>query len=123
MARMLRNGLSLLIVGITLLVFSAGSAAPALAQTGPTVVVNTGAINIRSGPAHYMTSLGTAPAGAELPVTGRSADHAWWRVQTPYGVGWVSDELVIFRGLLDAVPVVSEPAGTLATPTVIVDRF
>ncbi len=123
MARMLRNVLSLVFVTVILIVYSVGSTAPALAQTGPTVVVSTGAINIRSGPAHYTTSLGTAPAGAELPVTGRNEGTSWWRVQTPYGVGWVSAELVIFRGLIDAVPIVTEPVGTLETPTVIVDRF
>jgi uncharacterized protein YraI len=98
-------------------------AAPVLAQSGNIVVVNTGAAHIRSGPAANTTALGSVPGGTELAVTGRSPDGAWWRVSSPYGVGWVSAILVVFRGTPDSVPVVSEPAGTIETPTVIVDSY
>ena len=93
------------------------------AQGSNYVVVNTGAVHIRSGPSPYMTSLGTVAGGTELAVTGRNAGTTWWRVDSPFGVGWVSDYYVAFRGNLDAVPVVDQPAGTLAPATVIVDRY
>lgn len=93
----------------------------ALAQSGNVVLVNTGALNIRSGPAPNTTVIGTVPGGTELPVTGRNLDATWWRVQSPFGVGWVADAYVAFRGTLSAVPVVSTPAGTPETPTIVVD--
>jgi uncharacterized protein YraI len=112
------------IIGLILAIASLlGAVAPALAQGGNVVVVNTGAINIRSGPSANTTSLGTVSGGVELAVTGRSADGAWWRVDTAFGTGWVSASLVAFQGVLDAVPVVDQPAGVVEPPTVIVDRF
>ncbi|MBN1563050.1 MAG: SH3 domain-containing protein [Anaerolineae bacterium] len=87
------------------------------------VVVDTGAINIRSGPAPNTTSLGSVPGGTELPVTGRNADTTWWRVDSPFGVGWVADYLVAFRGHLASVPIVNTPAGTLETPVVFVEGY
>lgn len=99
------------------------TAPPALAQGEPFVVVNTGAINIRSGPAANTTSLGSVPGGAELPVTGRNANTTWWRVTSPFGVGWVNNEYVAFRGNRDAVPIVNEPVGTLEDVTVIVEGY
>ncbi|NLX11423.1 MAG: SH3 domain-containing protein [Chloroflexi bacterium] len=98
-------------------------AAPALAQGENVVVINSGAVNVRSGPAANTTILGSVPGGTELAVTGRSANGQWWRVQSPFGVGWVSNLVVVFRGIFASVPVVSEPVGTLESATVIVDRF
>ncbi|MCD4685185.1 MAG: SH3 domain-containing protein, partial [Anaerolineae bacterium] len=99
------------------------AASPALAQGDPVVVVNTGALNIRSGPAPNTTSLGSVPGGTELPVTGRNASSSWWRVTSPFGVGWASNEFVAFRGNLDAVPIVNEPVGTIEQVTVFVEGF
>lgn len=93
----------------------------ALAQDDNVVIVNTSVINVRSGPAPNMTVLGTLPGGVQLTVTGRNATTTWWRVTSPYGVGWVSDFYVAFRGTLTTVPVVSTPAGTLETPMVYID--
>ncbi len=111
---------------ITLLVISLALTtvfSPVSAQTSTTVVVTTGAANIRSGPGANTTSIGTVPAGAELVVSGRTANSAWWRVETPFGQGWISNETVAFRGEVAYVPVVAVPEGTLEQPTVIVDRL
>ncbi|MBI5961003.1 MAG: SH3 domain-containing protein, partial [Chloroflexi bacterium] len=99
------------------------TAAPALAQGGNTVTVNTGAAHVRSGPSLHTTALGSVSGGTVLPVTGRSTNSGWWRVTSSFGTGWVSAELVIFSGVLNTVPVVNQPAGTYEAPTVIVDRF
>lgn len=96
-------------------------AVPATAQGTNAVVVTSGAAHIRSGPSLYTTSLGTVSGGVELVVTGRNETTTWWRVETPFGVGWISAEIAAFRGLLDTVPVVNEPAGTAEAPTVIVE--
>ncbi len=112
----------LLTILFGLAVSSAGfHAVPALAQESSNVViVNTGALHIRSGPAANTSVLGTVPGGAELPVTGRNPGSTWWRVQSPFGTGWVSDYYVVFRGNIDAVPIVSIPEGTLETPVAFV---
>jgi uncharacterized protein YraI len=111
------------LVLILLIISLISVAAPVLAQTGNVVIVNTGAAHIRSGPAANTTVLGSVAGGTELAVTGRNADTTWWRVASPFGVGWISGELVAFRGTLDAVPIVNTPVGTLETPTVIVDEY
>ncbi|MBN1201369.1 MAG: SH3 domain-containing protein [Anaerolineae bacterium] len=124
MARFSTRAASLVIlVAISLFTLFSGAAAPALAQGDNVVVVNVETANIRSGPAANTTSLGSVTGGTELPVTGRSPDGAWWRVLSPFGTGWISDVVVVFRGSIGAVPFVSEPAGTLEAPYVIVDGY
>ncbi|HVO68420.1 MAG TPA: SH3 domain-containing protein, partial [Aggregatilineaceae bacterium] len=101
---MTRYQWKMIVIGLILAIVSLlGTAAPALAQGGNVVVVSTGAANIRSGPSASTTSLGTVAGGTILPVTGRSANGAWWRVDTSFGTGWVSSSLVIFQGVVDTV--------------------
>lgn len=118
------TSLTLIAILVSLVISAFGNpAAPALAQGNNVVVVNTGALHIRSGPAPNTTVLGTVAGGTELAVTGRNAAMTWWRVSSPFGVGWVSDQFVAFRGNIDSVPVVSTPQGTLETPVIYVDRY
>lgn len=102
--------------------FSGLQARPALAQEAANrVIVNTGALNIRSGPSVNTAVLGTVWGGTELAVTGRNPGTTWWRVESAFGTGWVSAYYVVFRGVFDAVPVVAEPAGMPEIPTAIVN--
>ncbi|MBN2304237.1 MAG: SH3 domain-containing protein [Anaerolineae bacterium] len=94
---------------------------PAGAQSDNFVVVNTSVAHIRSGPSFYTTSLGTVVGGTELPVTGRTEHSTWWRVDSSFGEGWISGEIAVMRGNIDAVPIVSEPTGTPEDPTIIVE--
>ncbi len=112
-----------LITAASLPLFPVPTPALAQGQGANVVVVNSGAVHVRSGPAANTSILGTVAGGTQMVTTGRSANGQWWRVNSPFGVGWISDAVVVFRGLIDAVPVVSEPAGTPETPTVVVDRF
>lgn len=71
----------------TLLVFQkqvAGESKDAL-----TVTVPAGA-NIRTGPGLGYPVLGAVPVGASLPVLDRHRELPWWKVQSPWGDGWVS---------------------------------
>jgi uncharacterized protein YraI len=124
MARLRRRiaFVSLISLSLSMLfAFTSGAATPALAQGGNVVVANSGAVNIRSGPATNTTILGSVPGGTELAVTGRNAAGTWWRVTSSFGVGWVSDVVVVFRGSIASVPVVDEPKGTVQTPIILVD--
>ena len=63
-------------------------------------------INVYLGPGVETGLLGTAPAGLNLPVVGRSLDGGWLQVQTQLGPGWVLASTVTFRGDFALVPIV-----------------
>jgi uncharacterized protein YraI len=87
----------------------------------PHIVVNTGNLNIRSGPAAQFTIVATVPGGTELPVIGMAEDRVWFLVQGPFGRGWVNQEFTLFRGSIDVVPIVHDfTVATLTTPVAVV---
>ncbi len=80
---------------------------------GPIGIINTGALNIRSGPGRQYTSVGVLAGGEQGQIIGRSADWSWWLMETSIGAGWASNYYVIERGDLSSVPYV-QPGGTAA---------
>lgn len=78
---------------------------PALA--GPLAIVNTGALNIRSGPNGMFESLGSVYAGTKLPIIGQSPDRGWWFVQSSFGNGWISKAFAYTTGNTSGIPVVN----------------
>jgi len=89
----------------------------------PHVVVNTGYLNIRSGPGAQYTTVATVPGGTELPVLGIARDRVWYLVQGNFGRGWLNIEFAIFRGVIDNVPIINPDAivnGDLAQPVAVV---
>lgn len=80
------------------------------------IIVNTFALNIRSGPGPDYEVIATAAGGSQLNPTGRHPNQNWWRVEGDYGVGWVNVRYILFRGYVTTVPVVTEPIGELAKP-------
>ncbi len=94
---------------------SAGLAQPSAIQTPTAAPVSSSCllqflanINIRSGPGTNYDIVGATTAGANLEVTGRSADSIWWRLDYYGQAGWVSGALasVQLNGDCSAVPVV-----------------
>lgn len=73
----------------------------------PIVVVNTPALNARSGPGSQYTVIVTLPGGVELPVLASTADTEWYLVATPVGNAWVDIDFVIPRGDFRFVPVIT----------------
>ncbi|MEP7284728.1 MAG: SH3 domain-containing protein [Chloroflexota bacterium] len=63
----------------------------------PRVIVNAGALNVRSGPSNLFKSLGTVPGGTVMKIIGRSNDGFWLEVVSPFGDGWVNANHVITR--------------------------
>lgn len=86
----------------------------------PHVVVNTGNLNIRSGPGAQYSVVITVPGGTELPVIGMAEDRVWYLVQGPFGRGWVNQEFTLFRGSIDFVPIIRDFTATLSAPVAIV---
>jgi uncharacterized protein YraI len=81
--------------------------AEAVAPAAPAAVAIVSApINVYLGWGVETGLLGTAPAGLNLEVVGRTLDGAWFQVNTSLGVGWVLTSTVTFRGNINQVPVV-----------------
>lgn len=85
----------------------------------PYVIINTATINGRRGPATAFERIGQAKKGDELLILARTADGAWFQVccmaNQPV---WVSADLVLAKGPVDTVPVVTPPP----TPTPVPPR-
>ncbi|MCB9459827.1 MAG: SH3 domain-containing protein [Anaerolineaceae bacterium] len=86
---------------------STGSTTVNLVVTGNRVVVNTGYLNVRSGPSAGFGVVATVPGGTELAVVGRTADGVWFYVEGGFGRGWLNNQFVLFRGDYSTVPVIT----------------
>lgn len=87
----------------------------------PRVIVNTGFLNIRSGPGAQYTTVATVPGGTELAVIGFANDGVWYLVSGDFGEGWLNSEFTLFRGDGSTVPVISNAVGEIAQPKAVVD--
>ncbi len=77
---------------------------PVLAS--PTVVVNTSFLNIRSGPAGYFGVVAVAVGGEQFTPLGITSDGEWFLIEGAFGRGWIDQDFVLFRGVIDNVPIV-----------------
>jgi len=75
--------------------------------SGNRVIVNTGNLNVRSGPGAAFGSIATVRGGTQLAVRGVTTDGVWYLVEGSFGQGWVNSEFVIFRGNYSIIPVIS----------------
>jgi uncharacterized protein YraI len=86
---------------------------PAIA--GPTAIVNTGALNVRTGPGFGFASLGVLSGGTSMPIIGRSRDGSWIQVRTPLGDGWVNLNYVVTQNYFGSAPVTEDQAAGAKT--------
>jgi N-acetylmuramoyl-L-alanine amidase len=77
-----------------------------VAVQGNRVIINTGNLNVRSGPGAGFSVVAVVPGGTELPVVGRAGDGVWYLVQGGFGQGWLNIEFAIFRGDGSTVPII-----------------
>lgn len=80
----------------------------------PRAIVNTGFLNVRSGPGAQYTTVATLAGGTELAVIGVAPDGVWYLVLGQFGQGWINEEFAIFRGVFDSVPLIRD-AGIVAS--------
>jgi uncharacterized protein YgiM (DUF1202 family) len=107
------------IVALALLVASFGLAQQAFAQVSPTATVNTGALNVRSGPGVGFGVLTSYYRGTTLTMTARNFEATWVMVITPSGVqGWVSVPFIATAYPIINLPVEGQGGPTGATATV-----
>ncbi|MGD2078978.1 MAG: SH3 domain-containing protein [Chloroflexota bacterium] len=78
---------------------------------GPVAIVNTGALNLRSGPGPSFQSVAVVTYGTQLTLLGRNAAATWAEVQIPNGVrGWVNVYYIQSSVPITTLPIVAEPA-------------
>jgi uncharacterized protein YraI len=102
---------SVLLLSIFTANLVSGQSAPQPQLDTPIMVVNTPALNARSGPGPQYTVIVTLAGGAELPVLGSNSDGSWYLVATPLGAAWIDVDFVLARGDFRFVPeiVIQEP--------------
>jgi uncharacterized protein YgiM (DUF1202 family) len=82
----------------TLTVASGSTAPPVPALISAQVIVNTGRLNVRTGPGPQFAIIGSVPGGTVLAGIGINGDGSWYYVISELGEGWVWAEPTIFRG-------------------------
>lgn len=86
----------------------------------PTAVVNTGALNVRSGPGVGYSVVAWVQRGQTLALLGRNANSSWVQVRTPGNhTGWVNASLVTANVAISSLPVVgaTTPSATAVVAT------
>ncbi len=81
------------------------------------VVINTGNLNIRSGPGSQFSVVATVPGGTILDITGFAPDGVWYRVVGNFGTGWLNSEFTILRGDGRSIPIIRDAFGSLSQPS------
>ncbi len=85
---------------------------------GPRAIVNTGALNVRTGPGFGFASIGVLRGGEVVPIIGRNKAGDWLQVQTPFGDGWINIVFVITKDYFGSAPETSGQAtGALTAAT------
>lgn len=102
---------------------AAGVTAPTTPRRSPVVaIINTGFLNIRSGPGAQFTAVTALPGGTQLDVIGLAPDRVWYLVEGTFGRGWVNSEFVLFRGDGRNLPIIRGAVGEIATPRATVNQ-
>ncbi len=71
-----------------------------------TAVINSGALNVRTGPGLGYNAITVAYQGLVVTLLGRNADGSWVQVRLPNGtVGWVNASLVVPNIAISSLPV------------------
>ncbi|MEM7332725.1 MAG: SH3 domain-containing protein [Chloroflexota bacterium] len=87
-------------------------------QTSSTGTVNTGALNVRSGPSVAYSVSAVIYQGNSVTLLGRNDAGSWLQIQTPAGTtGWVNASLITTETAVSSLPVVATP--TLAASAVV----
>ncbi len=84
---------------------------------GPRAVINTGFLNLRSGPGAQYSVVTTLPGGTELQLIGVAPDGVWYLAEGTFGRAWLNSEFTLLRGDGRNLPVIRDFVGsTLSTP-------
>ena len=92
---------------------------PPPAPAGPTAVVASGALNVRSGPSVNFSVLVKVYNGTSMTAIGRNSANSWLKVRLSSGQeGWVNASLVYLNVAIGSLPLADAPPAP--APTAIV---
>ena len=97
----------------------APASTPVPALSGNRVVVNTGNLNVRTGPGAAFGAIAVVPGGTTLAALAVTPDGEWMLVAGSFGQGWVDTEFVLFRGVYSTLPIISYADAAAAALSVI----
>lgn len=105
---------------VMLLVFLS-AALPSFAQGDPVASVNTGALNVRTGPGMQYGSVAALPFGFGVQMIGRNTQGNWILIRLTNGVtGWVNLTYLFTQYPTRQLPVSESPVAATVTPTAVV---
>ncbi|MBK8028486.1 MAG: SH3 domain-containing protein [Chloroflexi bacterium] len=103
---------------ILTLVVVLGAVLPAFAQDGYVASVNTGAVNVRTGPGLQYGSVATLPFGFGVNVTARNTAGSWVLVSLTNGVtGWVNVNYLYTPFRVFSLPITEVAVAPSVVPT------
>ncbi|MCP4361598.1 MAG: SH3 domain-containing protein [Chloroflexi bacterium] len=87
------------------------------AQVSAPATVNTGALNVRSGPGSEYGVVDVVYQNNVVTMLGRNADASWIYIRTPNNIeGWVNEDFLTYTINIFDLPAIGAPS-TTATPT------
>ena len=87
-----------------------GTALPAFAQATPVASVNTGSLNVRTGPGMQYGSIATLPFGFGVNMVARNSQGNWILIALTNGVtGWVNVQYLFTQFPTHSLPVSDAP--------------
>jgi uncharacterized protein YgiM (DUF1202 family) len=106
----------IIVLLLTLVVL--GGALPTFAQSGAVASVNTGSLNVRTGPGMQFGSVATLPFGFGVQLVARNSVGNWVLIQLTNGVtGWVNVNYLFTQYPVRSLPVTDEAVEATVTPT------
>jgi len=105
------------ILMVLMVVVILGAALPAFAQ-GAVASVNTGSLNVRTGPGMQYGSIATLPFGFGVNMVARNSVGNWILIELTNGVtGWVNVNFLFTQFNTHSLPVSDEAVEPTVTPT------
>jgi uncharacterized protein YgiM (DUF1202 family) len=103
---------------LLLVVVVLGAALPAFAQASPVAAINTGSLNVRTGPGMQYGSIATLPLGFGVNMVARNSQGNWILIALTNGVtGWVNVQFLFTQFPTHSLPVSDAPVAATVTPT------
>jgi uncharacterized protein YgiM (DUF1202 family) len=106
------------ILMVVLLLVILSAALPSFAQGNPVASVNTGALNVRTGPGMQFGSVAALPFGFGVEMVGRNTQGNWILIKLTNGVtGWVNLTYLFTQYPTRSLPVTEVAVAATVTPT------
>ena len=107
-----------ILIVVLLLAVVLGAALPTFAQSSPVGSVNTGSLNVRTGPGMQYGSIATLPFGFGVNMVARNTQGSWILISLTNGVtGWVNQQYLFTQFPTNSLPVTDSAVAPTVTPT------